>query len=125
MREITKTISLPLDGKETTFRLSKLDAFSGARLLKLLSSLPNAEGQRELPLAELLLLLPEEKLEALMRVCLTHAEISLPAGYVPVFREDCWGLPDLQYETALCLRLTGEVADWTLRGFFVEGGQPS
>ena len=125
MREITKTISLPLDGKETTFRLSKLDAFSGARLLKLLSSLPNAEGQRELPLAELLLLLPEEKLEALMRVCLTHAEISLPAGYVPVFKEDCWGLPDLEYETALCLRLTGEVADWTLRGFFVEGGQPS
>ena len=125
MREITKPISLPLDGKETTFRLSKLDAFSGARLLKLLSSLPNAEGQRELPLAELLLLLPEEKLEALMRVCLTHAEISLPAGYVPVFKEDCWGLPDLEYETALCLRLTGEVADWTLRGFFVEGGQPS
>ena len=123
MREITKTLSLPLDGKETTFRLSKLDAFSGARLLKLLSSLPGTE--RELPLAELLLLLPEEKLEALMRVCLTHAEISLPAGYVPVLKGDCWGLPDLQYETALCLRLTGEVADWTLRGFFVEGGQPS
>ena len=29
MREITKTIDLPLGGETRTFRLTKLDAFSG------------------------------------------------------------------------------------------------
>ena len=37
MRTITKTITLPVDSQPRTFRLMKLDAFSGAALLKLLS----------------------------------------------------------------------------------------
>ena len=46
MRKITKTISVPVDGKPRDFRLTKLDAFSGASLLRLLASLPerNVEG---------------------------------------------------------------------------------
>ena len=34
MREITKTISVPVDGKLMDFRLTKLDAFSGVILLR-------------------------------------------------------------------------------------------
>ena len=37
MRTITKTITLPVDNQPRTLRLTKLDAFSGAALLKLLS----------------------------------------------------------------------------------------
>ena len=119
MRETTKTITLPVGDESHTFRLTKLDAFTGVKVLRMLSA-SEAED-----LQSLLFSLPDASLDALMRACLAHAEISLPAGYVPVFKGDCWGLPDLEYETALCLRLTGKVADWTLRGFFVEGGQPS
>ena len=37
MREITKTLTIPVDGKKMDFRLTKLDAFSGASLLRMLS----------------------------------------------------------------------------------------
>jgi hypothetical protein len=40
MREITKTITIPVDGRKMDFRLTKLDAFSGASLLRMLSHLP-------------------------------------------------------------------------------------
>ena len=40
MREITKTLTIPVDGKKMDFRLTKLDAFSGASLLRMLSHLP-------------------------------------------------------------------------------------
>jgi hypothetical protein len=35
MREITKTLTIPVDGKKMDFRLTKLDAFSGASLLRI------------------------------------------------------------------------------------------
>ena len=41
MREITKTISVYMDGKPMDFRLTKPDAFFGAALLRTLSSLPS------------------------------------------------------------------------------------
>ena len=41
MREITKTVSISIDGKPLDFRLTKLDAFSGAALLRMLSSRPS------------------------------------------------------------------------------------
>ena len=40
MREITKTLTIPVGGKSLDFRLTKLDAFSGASLLRMLSKLP-------------------------------------------------------------------------------------
>ena len=46
MREITKTIIVPVDGSPKDFRLTKLDAFSGAFLLRLLARLP-AEGMEQ------------------------------------------------------------------------------
>ena len=43
MREITKTISVPVDGKPMDFRLTKLDAFSGVALLRMLSKMPQSK----------------------------------------------------------------------------------
>ena len=43
MREITKTLTIPADGKQMDFRLTKLDAFSGASLLRMLSRIPAGE----------------------------------------------------------------------------------
>ena len=40
MREIIKNIRLPIDGTDMDFRLTKLDAFSGVYLLRLLEKLP-------------------------------------------------------------------------------------
>ena len=119
MRVITKNISLPLDGTPTDFRLTKLDAFSGARLLKLLADAPTDD------LGQILFSLPEGDLRSVMETCLAHAEISLPAGFHRVLDRGCWALPELEYETWLCLRLTQEVISWTLEGFFPGGGQPS
>ena len=40
MREISKIISVPADGSSRELRLTKLDAFSGACLMRLLAKLP-------------------------------------------------------------------------------------
>ena len=57
MRTVTKTISLPLAGEPHDFILTKLDAFSGAYLLKLLS-----RGETD-NLQALLFSLPQEEME--------------------------------------------------------------
>ena len=44
MHEIYKMVSLSADGKSRDSRLTKPDAFSGARLLRMLTGLPEAEG---------------------------------------------------------------------------------
>ena len=119
MRTITKTVSYPVNDTPMDFRVTKLDAFSGARLLKLLSS-SSAET-----LNDLLFSLSDVDLHSLMETCLYHAEASLPAGYIRVYDKGCWGVPDLEYETWLCLRLTMDVLSWSLEGFFPDGGQPS
>ena len=114
MRTITKMITLPTGEGKKEFRLTKLDAFSGARLLKLLA------GAETEDLQELLLGLPEAELEALMRTCLRNAEVMLPAGPVRVLEDGCWGVPELEYDGWTCLRLTMEVIQWTMEGFFPE-----
>ena len=119
MREITKTISLPVSGAPMDFRLTKLDAFSGARLLRLLSHAGTDNLQ------ELVLSLPEAELESLMRTCLRAASAILPAGPIRVLDNGSWGIPDLEYDAWTCLKLTIEVISWTLEGFFPESGSPS
>jgi hypothetical protein len=44
MREIVKTVSVHVDGKLQDFRLTKLDAFSGAALLRMFSGMPKESG---------------------------------------------------------------------------------
>ena len=119
MRTITKTVSLPAGEGNMDFRITKLDAFSGARLLRLLA---HAETDR---LQELLLALPDYELESLMKTCLRSASALLPAGPARVLDQDGWGVPDLEHDAWTCLKLTMEVISWTLEGFFPGSGSPS
>ena len=117
MRQIAKILTI---GEEKrTFRIMKLDAFSGVRVLKML-----AASEKE-DLQDLLFSLQDEELDQLMKTCLSHAEVELPAGFIRVWNEGCWGMPELEYETLTCFRLTQEVLAWTLSGFFPDGGSPS
>ncbi len=120
MREITKTLSIPLNGKPMDFRLTKLDAFSGVTLLRLMTRLP--EGGTA---SDLLSALPDADLRSLMTTCLQHIEVLLPAGWYPVMTQGEWGYPELQYDPGICLKLTMEEVVWTLEGFFGEGGSAS
>ena len=119
MREIIKTLSAPVDGKPRDFRLMKLDAFSGASLLRLMARLPEGGASVEM----LLSCLSDADLRALMTVCLEHAEVMLPSGWMPVMTRGEWSWPELEHDTAVCLKLTMEEAVWTLEGFF--GGRDS
>ena len=121
MREIIKTLSVPVDGKPRDFRLTKLDAFSGASLLRLMARLPEGGASVEV----LLSCLSDADLRSLMTVCLEHAEVMLPAGWMPVMTRGEWSYPELEHETAVCLKLTLEEAVWTLEGFFGGGGSAS
>jgi len=121
MREITKTLSIPVDGKPSDFRLTKLDAFSGASLLRLMARLPEGGASVEV----LLSCLSDADLHSLMTVCLEHAEVMLPAGWMPVMTRGEWSYPELEHDTAVCLKLTIEEALWTLEGFFGGGGSTS
>ncbi len=123
MRQNTNNISLPLGEETRNFRISKMDAFSGAKLLRLLSA--RTEENPSHSLSELLFALPEEDLEKVMRSCLSRVEVSLPAGNLRIWSEDGWGLPELEYDTVTCLKLTLEVMAFTLSGFFPESGSPS
>ena len=132
MREITKTISISVDGKSWDFRLTKLDAFSGAALLRMLSSLPSgvilSEGKGSDPQSPALSLfrsLSESDLRSLMITCLQHTEVLLPAGWMPVMTRGEWTYPELEHDTAVCLKLTIEEVLWTLEGFFVGGASGS
>ena len=120
MRQITKNLQLTVDGKEMDFRLTKLDAFSGVRLLRMLSGMP--EGAT---VTDLFSGLSDADLRALMTVCLEHTEVRLPAGWIPVLTRGEWTYPELEYDTAACLKLTMEEAAWTLEGFFGEAGSAS
>ena len=120
MREITKTLTIPADGKSMEFRLTKLDAFSGASLLRILSRLPAGED-----FLSFLTVLPDEDLRRLMSVCLEHCEVRLPAGWNPVMTRGEWTYPELRHDTGVCLRLTAEEVLWTLEGFFAGGASDS
>ena len=119
MREITKTLSVPVDGKPVDFRLTKLDAFSGAALLRMLSRMPEGSAA-----SDLLTGLPDADLRSLMTVCLHHCEVLLSAGWLPVMTRGEWSYPELEHDTAVCLKLTVEEVLWTLDGFF-GGGAPA
>ena len=123
MRDIIKNIQLPIDGKPMDFRLTKLDAFSGAALLQLLTRLP-VSTQGDIVHAAFAVMSPED-LRSVMTSCLNHVEVLLPAGYQPIMQGSSWSWPELEHDTATCLKLTAEEALWTLSGFFGEGGSTS
>ena len=68
MREIMKILPVPVDGKSMDFRLTKLDAFSGAALLRMLSGTPKDPGNDSV--LGLITSLSEADLRSLMTTCL-------------------------------------------------------
>ena len=129
MRTIYKTITLTIDDLPREFRLKKLDAFSGAFLLRLLlKHIPEGDASRISTNSLINLVfneLSEEELRSLMTTCLNHTEVQLEAGYHPVMIKNEWGFPELEYDTGSCLKLTMESVLWTLSGFFGESGSAS
>ena len=123
MREIEKTISIPVEGKPMDFRLTKLDAFSGASLMRMLSGMPKDSGDDSV--LGFITSLSEPELRSLMTTCLQHCEVLLPAGWMPVMTRGEWTYPELEHDTAVCLKLTIEEVLWTLEGFFGGGGSTS
>ena len=123
MREIEKNISIPVEGKPMNFRLTKLDAFSGASLLRMLSGMRKDPGDDSV--LGFITSLSEPDLRSLMITCLQHCEVLLPAGWMPVMTRGEWTVSELEHDTAGCLKLTIEEVLWTLEGFFGGGGSTS
>ena len=120
MREIMKVLSVPVEGKSMDFRLTKLDAFSGVALLRMLSSVPDGSS-----VSGMITHLSDADLRSLLTACLEHCEVLLPAGWNPVMTRGEWTYPELEHDTAVCLRLTAEEVLWTLDGFFGGGASDS
>ena len=119
MRQITKDIQITIDGSPIGFRLSKLDAFSGVTLLRLLMRL---EARNPAPtILDLISSLSEEELRSVMTSVLNHTEVLLPAGPHPVMTGPEWGYPELEHDTPACMKLLLEGIAWSLSGFFGEG----
>ena len=120
MRQITKDIQIGIDGGSVGFRLSKLDAFSGVTLLRLLMRLE--EKNNRPTMLDLIASLSEEELRSVMTSVLNHVSVLLPAGPQPVMTGSEGGYPELEYDTPSCMKLLLEGVAWSLSGFFGEGG---
>ena len=119
MRQINKDISLKIDGQDLSFRLTKLDAFSGVSLLRLLMRLEDREGEHTL--LDLVASLSEDELRSVMTSVLNHVSVILPAGPHPVMTGSEWGYPELEHDTPSCMKLLLEGIAWSLSGFFGAG----
>ena len=120
MREITKDIEITIDGKPVGFRITKLDAFSGVALLRLLMRLNGNPT-----MLDLIASLSEDELRSVMTSVLNHAEVLLPAGAHPVMTGPEWGWPEIQHDTPACMKLLLEGISWSLSGFFGGSGRTS
>ena len=125
MRIITKNIQLKMDGTPMDFRLTKLDAFSGAELLQLLAKVPAGGEDAGDTVSAVFAALSAENLRTLMTACLNHTEVLLPAGYQPVMQGSSWSWPELEHDAMTCLKLCMEEVLWTLEGFFGGSGPAS
>ena len=124
MRQITKDIQLAIDGSVQGFRLTKLDAFSGVTLLRLLMRLEQqaAAQPKDLTLLDLIASLSGDELRSVMTSVLNHTAVLLPAGPQPVMTGSEWGYQELEHDTPSCMKLLLEGIAWSLSGFFGEGG---
>ena len=120
MRQITKDIQLTIDGNPISFRLTKLDAFSGVTLLRLLMRLENQNASPTM--LDLVSSLSDEELRSVMTAVLNHTAVLLPAGPNPVMTGNEWGYPEIRHDTPTCMKLLLEGIAWSLSGFF-GGGQ--
>ena len=119
MRQITKDIQITIDGNPTGFRLTKLDAFSGVTLLRLLMRLE--EHHPNPTMLDLIASLSEDELRSVMTSVFNHISVLLPAGPHPVMTGSEWGYPELEHDTPACMKLLLEGIAWSLSGFFGGG----
>ena len=131
MRQISKDISMSIDGSPQAFRLTKPDAFSGVEILRLLLRLQNrqdchperSEAELKDPtILDLITSLSSDELRSVMTSCLNHVSVLLPAGPNPVMTGSEWGYPELKHDTVSCMKLVLEEIAWALEGFFGDGG---
>ena len=120
MRTVVKDIQINIDGTEKSFRLTKLEAFSGIMLLRLMMRLE--ENQKGITMLDLIASLSEEELRSVMTAVLNHTAVLLSAGPQPVMTGPEWGYPELEHDTPACMKLLMEGIAWSLSGFFGEGG---
>ena len=119
MRQIYKDIEITIDGNPVGFRLTKLDAFSGVQLLRLLMRL---ESENPSPtILDLVSSFSGDELRSVMTAVLNHVSVILPAGPQPVMTGSEWGYPELEHDTPSCMKLLLEGIAWSLSGFFGEG----
>ena len=121
MRQISKDISMSIDGSPQAFRLTKPDAFSGVEILRLLLRLQD-QSQTSPTILDLITSLSSDELRSVMTSCLNHVSVLLPAGPNPVMTGSEWGYPELKHDTVSCMKLVLEEIAWTLEGFFGVGG---
>ena len=119
MREISKDIKIVIDGSPVGFRITKLDAFSGITLLRLLMRLE--EHHQNPTILDLISSLAEDELRSVMTSVFNHAEVLLPAGPNPVMTGNEWGYPELEHDSPSCMKLLLEGIAWSLSGFFGGG----
>ena len=144
VRDIMKMVEIELDGETKSFRITKMDAFSGAYLMKLVTekampllqeAIKGIEQQEDDSfnlkliteyLPRLLESMTMDELKKLMVLCLQSVELSFPAGFQRVVdAKGNFGVEELQYNTAICLRLMYEVIVYNCAGFFEESGLSS
>lgn len=144
VRDIMKMVEIELDGETKSFRITKMDAFSGAYLMKLVTekampllqeAIKGIEQQEDDSfnlkliteyLPRLLESMTMDELKKLMVLCLQSVELSFPAGFHRVVdAKGNFGVEELQYNTAICLRLMYEVIVYNCAGFFEESGLSS
>lgn len=136
MRVNSKIITLRTPEGEQRFRLRKMDAMTGACLLKFMVEkvspvltplLAGAEDSAipaavEKALPTVLQDLSDEDLRRVMLRCLRHVDMELPAGFHPVYLREGFGIPELEDDTVTCLRLTYHEILWCMAGFFAASG---
>ncbi len=150
MRDTTKNIEIEIDGEKKTFIIQKMDAFTGAFLMKLLtekvlpsiksafdvvnSENPEDEKAGEISMSKFLLeILPnllssldEAETKRLMTICLQTVSCVYQAGLQKVLDSNGnFGVPELEYDIAICLKLVYEVFAFNCAGFFEESGLSS
>ena len=125
MRTITKDIFLNLGGEKKGFRLTKPDAFSGVEILRIFLRMQKEFGDESLSVLDFVTQMSGDEIRSVMKSCLNHVEVHLPAGPNPIMIGDDWGYPELQHDAKTCFRLTLEVVSFTLADFFGEGGTTS
>lgn len=130
MRQIMQTFQMRIGEESYTFRIKKLDAFSGAQLLQIMSKYLYRDDISEAGIVEDIAMsifseLPADVMQDIMKTCLHHCEVLLDAGYQPLMQMNEWSWGELEYDPVNSLRLTLKVILWTLDGFFVESGSSS